>query len=82
MKYMKDSNRKQFVDNRDMLRLVEEHQEAARRREIINQGMDEEKGNRVFKEAIEKIANEAPTEKEFYQFKRDFAELREFFWTI
>lgn len=53
MKFMKDSERKQFIDNRDLLRLVEEQKESARRRELILNNGDEAKAEQAFQECLQ-----------------------------
>jgi hypothetical protein len=50
IKFMKDQERKQFIDNRDMIRILDEQQEAARRRMVMSGAWTEEESSQKMRE--------------------------------
>ena len=76
---MKDNERKQFIENRDSLRLMEEQKEAARRRMVMNGQWTEENSQEKMKEFIIEADKNAPESIDEYKGLRDFHEMKNLF---
>lgn len=80
VKFMKDSQRQNFLENRDMVRLMEEQREAARRRLVMSGQWSEQESHEKMVEAMQEGLKDAPEIKDDFQFQRDFQDLKNFFW--
>ena len=79
---MRDSERKQFVDGRDLVRIMDEQKEAARRRMVIHGEWKEEESEEKMRASIAEATLNAPEYLDEYQSLRDFNELKELFSSI
>ena len=79
---MRDTERKQFVDNRDLVRIMDEQKESARRRMVIHGEWKEEESVQKMQESIEEATLDAPEYLDEYQGMRDFTELKDLFFSI
>lgn len=79
---MKDAEHKQFLDNRDMLRLMEELHEATRRRMVLSGEWTEEESHSRIKSEVKEANKDAPEFLDYQKEYRDFTEIRDFLWMI
>lgn len=75
LKFLKDKDRKQFIEDRDVIRIFEEVKETHRRRKVMDGEWTEEESKEKLKEELSKILNDLPSEKEAYQIRRDYDHL-------
>jgi len=62
VKYIKDNHSNLFLDQRDIVRLLEEQRESARRRMIKDGKWTENESEQKMQEMVAKIYQEAPTD--------------------
>jgi hypothetical protein len=82
VRFVKDSERKEFLHQRDVIRLIEEHQEAARRRQVMSGEWNEEESHARLKEEIRAAAKEAPSDFEHHKFMREYKQMFEMLWKV
>ena len=57
---MKDQNKEEFIDQRDIVRIMDEQREACRRRNVIQGNWKEEESEQKMKELDMETAKQAP----------------------
>lgn len=68
VKFMKDHDRNQFLDNRDMVRLMDEQREACRRRKVLSGEWTEEASQDLMQDVIREANENEPELKDDAQF--------------
>lgn len=82
VKFQKDNDRKQFLESRDLARIMEELQEQIRRRKVIDGEWNEEESHERLKDMIREAGKEAPEEADADMEYRDMIQLKDFFWQL
>lgn len=72
VKFIKDNDRREYIDSRDMARLFEERKEVARRRLVLQGECSEAESHDRIRKELEEISQEAPTYEEEQQAVREF----------
>lgn len=80
VKFQKDNERKQFLESRDLARIMEELQEQTRRRKVLSGEWREEDSHELLKDMIRQAGSEAGEDKEVEMEYRDMIELKDFLW--
>lgn len=79
---MKDVNKDDFIDQRDLVRILDEQREAARRRNVMSGKWTEEESEKKMKEVDAEGARMAPLYDNDQSLKNDFMEFYMFFKNI
>ena len=82
IKYIKDNHSNLFLDSRDIVRLLEEQRESARRRMIKDGKWTESESEQKMQEMIAKAYQDAPTDIDEKKMKREFRKLLDLFQMI
>ena len=77
IKFIKDNDSNLFLDSRDMVRIMEEQRESARRRMVLQGKWSEAESDRLMQEAVEEAGRNAPTEFDERKMRREFRNLYE-----
>ncbi len=75
IKYIKDNDSNLFLDSRDIVRLMEEQREAARRRMISSGKWTEAESEDRMQDLLKEISKEVPTDYDEKRMKREFRNL-------
>ena len=79
---MKTEEKGQFLDNRDMVRMLEEQREASRRRMVLKGECTEDESYGKMRDALRESDKNAPEEYEHYKNMRDYRDLRDIFLNL
>ena len=79
IKYIKDNHSNLFLDSRDIVRLLEEQRESARRRMIKDGKWTESESEQKMQEMIAKAYQDSPTDIDEKKMKREFRKLLDLF---
>ena len=82
IRFMKDANKDDFIDQRDLVRILDEQREAARRRNVMSGKWTEEESEQKMKEVDAEGAKMAPLYDNDLSLKNDFMEFFMFFKNI
>ena len=75
IKYIKDNESNMFLDSRDLVRLMEEQREAARRRMVSSGKWAEAESEDRMVKVLKEMTNDIPTEYDEKRVKREFRNL-------
>lgn len=82
IRFMKDQNKNEFIDQRDMVRIMDEQREACRRRNVLSGKWKEEESEEKMKELDLEAAKNAPVYDNDITDKADFMRMVDFFKDI
>lgn len=82
VKFIKDNDRREYIDSRDMARLFEERKEVARRRLVLQGECSEAESYDRIRKELEEISQDAPTYEEEQQAVREFYQTKNFMQSI
>ncbi len=79
IRFMKDQNKYEFIDSRDIVRIMDEQRESCRRRNVIAGKWSEEESEQKMKELDLEAAKNAPIYDNDLTDKADFLEMVNFY---
>jgi hypothetical protein len=82
MRFMKDANKQDFIDQRDLVRIMDEQREAVRRRNVLQGKWTEAESEAKMKELDVDAASKAPLYDNDMTKRRDLLEFYNFFKSI
>ena len=82
LRYMKDQSKAEFVSNRDLIRLLDEHKEAARRRNVLEGKWTEEESVAKMEVAMREVASKVVDPETEAKKRQDMMEVFNFFKNI
>ena len=79
VKYIKDNDSNLFLDARDIVRLLDEQRESARRRMVIEGKCSENESEEKLQEMVQQACKDAPTEFDEKRMRREFRSIKDLF---